>query len=98
MGVFIFLFIALIFIQVISQAQIGKKKRLFQTISCFILLWLIQGLRHADIGIDSATSYRPYFENLSVNWNSIFDLRDVFANYEIGYIELNKLFKFFIIS
>lgn len=96
MGVFIFLFIALIFIQVISQAQIGKKKRLFQTISCFILLWLIQGLRHADIGIDSATSYRPYFEHLSVNWNSIFDLSDVFANYEIGYIELNKLFKFFI--
>lgn len=93
MGVFIFLFIALVFIKIITNGIHEDKKRLFQAISCFLLLWLIQGLRHESIGIDSATSYRPYFDSIIPNWHSIFDFDNGFANFEIGFIILNRLFK-----
>lgn len=73
-------------------------KRLFQAIFCFILLWLIQGLRHESIGVDSYTSYRPYFESVESGIKAIFDFSDRFANFEIGYVVLNKAFKTFISS
>lgn len=95
MGVFIFIYIAFIGIYLITKNKIGGKREI-QAILCFLLLWLIQGLRHSSVGIDSATSYIPYFESLSVSWDSLFDFKDTFANYEIGYIVFNKLFKFFI--
>lgn len=95
MGVFIFIYIAFVVIYLITKSKVNDK-RLIQTILCFLLLWLIQGLRHSSVGIDSATSYIPYFESISVSWDSLFDFNDSFANFEIGYIVFNKLFKFFI--
>ncbi|MCI6119903.1 MAG: EpsG family protein [Prevotella sp.] len=95
MGVFIFIYIAFIGIYLITNNKIGRKREI-QAVLCFLLLWLIQGLRHSSVGIDSVTSYRPYFESLSVSWDSLFDFKDSFANFEIGYIVFNKLFKFFI--
>ena len=95
MGVFIFIYIAFVVIYLITKTK-ENDKRLIQTILCFLLLWLIQGLRHSSVGIDSATSYIPYFESISVSWDSLFDFNDSFANFEIGYIVFNKLFKFFI--
>ena len=95
MGVFIFIYIAFVVIYLITNSN-ANNKRLTQTILCFLLLWLIQGLRHSSVGIDSATSYIPYFERISVSWDSLFDFNDSFANFEIGYIVFNKLFKFFI--
>lgn len=93
MGIFVFMYVALLLIHLISSNFKNKEQRLFQAISCFLLLWLIQGLRHETIGVDSATSYRPYFELVSADWNSIFDLSDTYTNFEIGYIILNKFFK-----
>lgn len=98
MGAFIFIFIALIIIQILSSGIKANSKRVFQTISCFIILWLIQGLRHESIGIDSATSYRPYFESVWSDFGSLFDFSDTYMNYEIGYIILNKVFKTLISS
>lgn len=95
MGVFIFIYIAFVVIYLTTKSKVNDK-RLIQTILCFLLLWLIQGLRHSSVGIDSATSYIPYFESISVSWDSLFDFNDSFANFEIGYIVFNKLFKFFI--
>lgn len=98
MGVFIFLYVALVLIYLISTLIPGDNKRLFQTIFCFLLLWLIQGLRHESIGVDSATTYRPYFESLGTGIGSILDFDDGFANFELGYVALNKFFKTFISS
>ena len=95
MGVLIFIYIAFVVIYLTTKSKVNDK-RLIQTILCFLLLWLIQGLRHSSVGIDSATSYIPYFESISVSWDSLFDFNDSFANFEIGYIVFNKLFKFFI--
>lgn len=97
MATFVYIYIIMAFIAVSTQ-NISKesRKRTIQSVTCFLILWFVQGLRHESIGIDSATSYIPYFKNVYVSWGSLFDIKDIFANYEIGYIILNKLFKFFI--
>lgn len=97
MEIFIMMYIGFCFVALTSKTfRDEKSKRLYQAISCFLILWLIQGLRHETIGIDSFNSYRPYFENLQVSWSNLFDFKDTYSNFEIGYITLNKAFKFFI--
>lgn len=95
MAVFIWMYILLGVIFLMStEVHNVKKKRLFQSISCFLLLWLIQGLRHETIGVDSYNAYRPFYENLSGTLNSLYDFREEFYNYETGFVTYSKLLKF----
>ena len=96
MEVFVFMYITMLMVNFISNYIAGNNKRIFQAVSCFLVLWLIQGLRHESIGVDTAYEYRPYFESIITDWSDIFDFSDSYHNFEIGYIIYNKIFKFLI--
>ena len=94
MFVFFVAFLMLPIIHLITLKMRNKKKgRIYETIFCFIILWLIQGLRHEDIGVDWYIAYRPFFENLDV---SNFSLDGVNFGFEPGFVILSKFIKFFI--
>lgn len=98
MGVFIFIFISLFIIHFImdmySNSRSSRKTaRKVETFLCFMLLWLVQGLRHESIGFDSREAYRPFFDMIS--GLSLFDFKETFFAFEPGFVFLSKLIRFF---
>lgn len=73
--------------------QRKTNSRLIQTLFCFSLLVMIQGLRHSTIGIDSCNIYRPYFESVSYGLTNIFDFGEVPYGFEKGFVLFTKLVK-----
>lgn len=86
MAVFIVLYISLAVVFVVSNLFSDvKKRRIFQSVVCFLLLWLIQGLRHESVGIDSCNVYRPIYDSIDLTYQSVFSLPDYALNFEAGF-------------
>lgn len=84
MGIFIFMFIALMMTWMVSSQLPTKASRTFSWMAGFLILWLIQALRYEYIGTD-LKYYIPTFIN--DKW----DVYDV----ETGYVSLNRCLRSF---
>lgn len=92
MSIFIIVFILLFAIHHITAIyRDSKKNRLIETILCFIVLWLVQGLRHESIGIDSREAYLPFFD--MIEGDSLFDFKESYFAFEPGFVFLSKLIR-----
>ena len=84
MGIFVFMYVALLAMYLAANNTSLKNKKVV-TLLCFLVLWLIQGLRHESIGIDSCNAYRPFFDRILVSWSDLFDIKDPPLGFEKGF-------------
>lgn len=95
MWVFVFLFILLFITHFYTSKNRNiTKGRRQETMLGFLYLWLLQGLRHRDVGIDSRDAYIPFFEMLNP---SFLDHETIFG-FEYGFFLFSKFIKAFISS
>jgi len=96
MEVFIFMYVAIFIIWLICKHIVNiKNRRICSALLCFLLIWLIQGLRHETVGVDSYNSYRPFFDNLTVSSQNLLNIRESGSGFENGFILFSKFIKYF---
>lgn len=87
MGAFIGMFIVFAMTLIINTSS--KRDRILCCFICGFCLWSLLAFKDVSIGIDSANSYLPFFENTEEGIDSIFKMRAI--NFEPGYQIFNNV-------